>query len=75
MTDLDLTLCSALNTYCFQNIWNEPVSEYRAMLSEYVGTLGLRPGVSTVWIIWSIYQTQKRPFYIYAVAPGSVGQG
>lgn len=67
MTDLEAKLLTALNSFCFQQIWNEPLSELRANI---VPTMVQERSVTgNVTFNGKTYQlpTNTDPYYVYVI--------
>lgn len=66
--NLELIIANALNLYCFQNIWNEPTSEFRNniipdMLSENSGSGNIYLNSYPVPL-----PTTTEPYYVYMLS-------
>lgn len=67
MTDLESKLLSALNRFCFQNIWNEPLSELRANIVPK--KISERSCTGTIFYRGTTHAlpSSSEPFYLYAI--------
>ena len=67
MTDLEAKLLSALNLFCFQKIWNEPVSELRAnIVPTMVQDRSVTGNVSLNGKVYSL-PSNTDPYYVYVI--------
>lgn len=71
----DRLCCESISTYLFDNVWNEPFSEYRVNIkpqlirtASYIGSLGLRE--STVPL-----PTQNESYYVWGISGESLNIG
>lgn len=67
MTEIERVICTALNLYCFLNIWNEPTSEYRTNIRPVM--LDDRSKYGSITMAGQNIQlpVTNEPFYIYSV--------
>lgn len=67
MTELEQKLISALNTFCFQNIWNEPDSEIRANIVPRI--IQERSAVGNFSFNGNSFALPNgtEPFYVYVI--------
>lgn len=67
MTETENAICTALNTYCFLKIWNEPVSEYRVNFRPFIMDTHTRSGAISVNGILKNLPREDEPFYLYSI--------
>ena len=67
MTETERAICTALNTFCFLKIWNEPLSEYRVNFRPYIMSKVSRNGTISVNGISKTLPRDNEPFYLYSI--------
>ena len=68
MTDIEHAICTALNNYCFLNIWNEPLSEYRVNIQPIIMDTRSRSGAVSINGVLVELPRNDEPFYLYSIS-------
>lgn len=68
MTDTEKAICTALNTYCFLNIWNEPLSEYRVNIQPILMDKKSRSGAVSINGVLLELPRDDEPFFLYSIS-------
>lgn len=68
MTDLEKAICTSLNTFCFLNIWNEPLSEYRVNIQPVMMSPTSRTGSIIVNDKKISLPTTDEAYYIFGIS-------
>ena len=69
---VDSQCCELINQYLFDNVWNEPVSEYRTNIHPQLISKDSKVGTFRVLDATIFLPTRNRSYYVYFIKAGDL---